>query len=141
MKAETPPTDTARGWIYYDADCPFCVRWVARVSGPLERRGFRFLPLQTPGSAERLRVAPSELLAQMQLLRPDGQRFGGADAVAEMARQIWWAKPLAALTWLPGVMPLGRRLYARIAANRHCASGACPVHRPAKAGRVFFEMP
>ena len=95
----------------------------------LERRGFCLLPLQTPGTAERLGLTSDELLAEMHLLTPAGQRFGGADAIMEIARHVWWAKPLAALARLAGAMPLFRRLYTRLAVNRYCFSGACRLPR------------
>ena len=129
------------GWVFYDADCPLCVRSAARVNRLLERRGFRLLPLQAPGAAKRLGLTPNELLTEINLLTPAGQCFGGADAILEVARHIWWARPLDALARLPGAMPLFRRLYTCLASNRYCFNGTCSVRRSRKSKRVFFEMP
>ena len=141
MNAQTTANNETHGWIFYDAGCALCVRAADRVNRLLERRGFLLLPLQTPGTAERLRIEPDELLTEMSLLTPSGQRLGGADALVEIARHIWWARPLDIMARFPGAMPLLRRLYARLAANRHCLNDVCKTHQPRKVKRVFFEMP
>jgi predicted DCC family thiol-disulfide oxidoreductase YuxK len=147
------------GWVFYDADCALCARAAARVEQLLARRGFRLLPLQTPGAAERLGVTAEALLARMHLLTADGRRFAGADAFVEIGRLLWWARPIVAAARLPAVLPLLRRCYDWIAAHRHCFGGACrtactgdeaatlstPPHLQCPARRrikrVFFEMP
>ena len=54
-----------------------------------------------------------------------GRELGGADALVEIARRIWWAWPLFALAQLPGAMLVLRAGYRKFAANRHCLRGAC----------------
>jgi predicted DCC family thiol-disulfide oxidoreductase YuxK len=129
------------GWIFFDANCSLCVRSAARTTRWLERRGFRLLPLQTPGTAERLGVTPEALRSRMHLLTADGRRFAGADAFVEIARHVGWARPLAAVVGLPAVIPLLRRCYDWVAANRYCLSGTCSTKTGRKTKRVFFEMP
>jgi predicted DCC family thiol-disulfide oxidoreductase YuxK len=103
----------------------------------LERRGFRLLPLQTPGTTERLGVTADALLARMHLLTADGRRFAGADAFVEIARHFRWAWPFVAVTRLPLVLPLLRRGYDWIAANRYCLGRTCRVPRqPGIAARL-----
>ena len=91
--------------IFYDAACPFCVNMVERFHRSLVRRRFEFTPLQTPGACGMLGVDDDHLLDEMRLRLRDGQVFAGADAVAEIARRIWWGWPLWALSRLPGAMP------------------------------------
>lgn len=118
--------------MFYDADCPICTRWTRRTRVLLRRRGFEFVPLQTPGTASRLHLADAELLTQMRLLNPRGEVFGGADAIVEIARQVSWARPLAFAARLPGVQAILRRLYTSLAAHRFCRAGACQVRPRAK---------
>ena len=129
MNTETTVNNETRGWIFFDADCLLCARSAARVSRLLERRGFRLLPLQTPGTAARLGVTTEALLARMHLLTADGRRFAGADALVEVARHVGWARPLVAATRFPAALPLLRRCYDWIAASRSCLGGACRVPR------------
>ena len=143
MKTNAPAitSDLNSVWIFFDASCPFCTRLASRADRLLTGHGFRFLPLQTPGTAERLGVAAKDLLAEMHLLTSSGQRLRGADAFLEVARHVWWARPIGSLARLPGALPLLRRLYAQLAAHRHCLGGRCLIHHARKARRVFFEMP
>jgi predicted DCC family thiol-disulfide oxidoreductase YuxK len=129
VNTETPVNNQTRGWIFFDADCRLCARSAARVSRLLERRGFHLLPLQTPGTAARLGVTTEALLARMHLLTADGRRFAGADAFVEVARHVRWARPLVAATRLPAALPLLRRCYDWIAANRYCLDGTCRTPR------------
>jgi predicted DCC family thiol-disulfide oxidoreductase YuxK len=113
------------GWIFYDAACPFCVATARRLAHIVEPRGFGLDPLQDPRAAALLNLPTSELLAEMRLVTADGRRFGGADALVRLCREVWWVWPLYALAQLPGAMPLLRRAYRRFAAGRACAGGAC----------------
>ena len=63
----------------------------------------------------------------MRLLLANGDAPGGADAILEIARRIWWGWPLFIFAKLPSIKPMLRALYRAIAANRYCASGSCKV--------------
>ena len=63
----------------------------------------------------------------MKLLTEDGQIYAGADALAQIARRIWWAWPLFALAQIPGTAILLREIYQRIAANRNCIGNVCQL--------------
>ena len=126
------------GCLFYDGDCPLCCRSASRFNRILAKRGFGLRPLQTPGVASRLGISERDLLREIRLLLADGRVLGGADAVAEIARHIWWAKPGWLLNCLPGVKHLFRMAYRLIAANRHCAAGRCSIqHRHG----AFFKLP
>lgn len=129
MHSEITVNNETRGWIFYDAGCSLCARSAARVNRLLASRGFQLQPLQTPGTAERLGATPEAVFARMHLLTADGRRFAGADAFVEVARHVRWARPFVAVTRLPTVLPLLRRCYDWIAANRYCFGGTCRVPR------------
>jgi len=80
----------------------------------------------------------------MRLSLADGRNLGGADAVVEIARRIWWAWPLWLFSRIPGARPFLQAVYRVIAANRHCRAGVCRIPRrhdvPAR-HQAFFEMP
>jgi predicted DCC family thiol-disulfide oxidoreductase YuxK len=113
------------GWLFYDADCPFCVRIARRFARVLVPRGFALAPLQDPRVAGLLGLPETELLREMRLLSGEGKQYGGADAVVFVAREIWWAWPLYAVAQLPGMVPVLRAAYRWIAARRSCAAGTC----------------
>jgi predicted DCC family thiol-disulfide oxidoreductase YuxK len=117
----------ARGWVLYDETCELCRKSVVFWHGVIARRGFAFAALQEPWVRERLRMSDVELLREMRLLLRDGRVFGGADAILQLARAIWWAWPLVAMARVPGVNRLLRAAYRAVAARRSCANGACDL--------------
>jgi predicted DCC family thiol-disulfide oxidoreductase YuxK len=115
----------ARGWFFFDAECGFCTR-IARGLAPILRlRGMDVAPLQDPRVAALLGISRNELFREMRLLLDDGRQYGGAEAAVALAREIWWARPLAWMARIPGVMPVLRALYHRIAVRRHCVAEQC----------------
>ena len=120
-------TPASRGWLFYDGECSLCTGAAARFQTFLNRHGFEIVPLQTDSARERLGLKANEVPDEMKLLTATGQIFGGADALLQIARRIWWAWPLFALAQIPSVMSLARLVYHRIAANRHCLNGICRI--------------
>ena len=115
----------ARGWLFFDAECRFCTSIARWLSPILERRGFALAPLQDPRVGALLGLSRDELMREMRLLLSDGSQFGGADAVVVLAREIWWARPLAWLSKFPGAMNVLRRAYRWIAEHRRCIAAQC----------------
>ncbi len=117
----------ARGWLFFDADCKFCTR-IARWLAPiLERRNLGVAPLQDPRVSALLGLTPNELLREIRFLHCDGHHSGGADAVVELAEEIWWWRPLVWFSKVPGAMRILRSGYHWIAARRSCAAEQCPT--------------
>lgn len=113
------------GWVFYDAECAFCVATARWLAGVIEPRGYGLAPLQDARVQALLNLPEEGLLSEMKLLTPDGRQFGGADALIHLCRDVWWARPLYALAYVPGVTPLLRAGYRWIAARRACISGKC----------------
>ncbi len=142
----TEMTEYIKGWVLYDGDCAFCGQWVERTRHLLLRRGFHFVPLQAAWVRERLGHAENESLTEMKLLATDGRILGGADAIVQITRMIWWTWPFYALAQLPGMKLLLRMLYRRIARNRYCFAGHCPLPAPRAQNHrhptsSFYELP
>ena len=120
------------GWIFFDAECRLCCASVRRLEQVLARRRFQLRTLQLPDAPQRLGLSGRALLREMRLLLADGRNLGGADAVLEIARRIWWTWPLWLVSRVPGVSPLLHAVYRVIAANRYCFGGACDVNSRAR---------
>jgi|SRR5215467_5602638 len=118
---------SARGWLFFDADCRFCTRIARRLAPLLRRRGLSVAPLQDPRVGALLGRSRRELLTELRFLRSDGTQAGGARAVLAVAREIWWARPLLWLSKLPGAMRLCDAGYQWVAARRGCVRQACSV--------------
>jgi len=115
------------GSIFYDAECRFCVGHRLRWGRIFERRGFLWLPLQTPGTEARLGITESQLQAEMWLQLADGRKFSGVDAWSVQMRYVWWLWPLGVALAMPGLNALARAGYRWIARHRHCLGGACAI--------------
>ena len=113
--------------VFYDAECRVCVKAARRFERVLARRRFELVPLQAPGVSAQFGIPPDQLLAEMRLRLHDGTPFGGAAAVVEIARRVWWAWPLWALSRLPGAMVPMRASYRWIARHRSCGNGVCEI--------------
>lgn len=144
----TEITERNGGWALYDGNCAFCRAWVARGYRVLRRRGFKLAALQAPWVQTRFGLKAETLLNEMRLITADGRNLGGADALIEIARSIWWMSPVSTLARLPGAMAVLRATYRWFAARRHCFGGACQL--PHKGSRrspnhsvtsSFYEMP
>ena len=129
MNTEMPVKDAGvRGWVFYDAECRFCVRGMKRWGGLFARRGFQWLPLQTPGTAARLGVTDAQLFEEMWVQRANGRVFSGVNAWSELMRSVWWLWPLGVVLGLPGINTIARAVYRWIARNRYCLGGSCKIH-------------
>jgi predicted DCC family thiol-disulfide oxidoreductase YuxK len=115
------------GTIFFDASCGMCSAGVRRFERIVTKHGFVFEPLQSPGVAEMLGLEPGQIPDDMKLRTPNGTIVGGADAFVYISRHIWWAWPFFLASKLPGSMWVMRKVYARIARNRHRISAACRI--------------
>src|SRR5260370_26225464 len=98
-------------------------RWVGEM---VEKRGVAVGPLQDPGVGALVGLVREKLMLEMKFLLSDGSQYGGADAAVALAREIWWWRPLAWISKIPGMMEILRRGYRWVAASRSCAAVSCP---------------
>ena len=123
----TDKRESRAGCVLYDAHCPYCTA-AARFFQPLfRRRGFIFLPLQTPWLQSRLGLSPGAPLKEMRVLTRDGRDFGGAEAVVFLSAQIWWARPLTIIDRIPGAHRLLDKAYRWVAVHRGCNRLSCEL--------------
>jgi predicted DCC family thiol-disulfide oxidoreductase YuxK len=118
---------TARGWLFFDAECRFCTRMARWIAPILLPRGLGVAPLQDPRVGALLGMKREELLTELRFLLSDGTNFGGARAVVAVAREIWWARSFVWLAALPGMMPVLDAGYEWIAERRGCVSHTCEL--------------
>lgn len=99
----------------YDAQCPFCRRWVARLKRWDRSDRIRLLPLQDP-AAPALAGRPREVLQQAaHLVREDGAVFAGAWAAREVFAYLPAGRLVRILARAPGVMALAEWGYQWVA--------------------------
>jgi alginate O-acetyltransferase complex protein AlgI len=131
-------TTTTHDTIYFDAACGLCSAGERRFTRLLARRGYRLVPLQDPGAVALFGETPMQHNGEMQLRTAGGRTLGGADALVEISRSIWWARPLYVVARVPGAMPVLRAVYRVVARNRMGVSRVCRLE-PALNGRKNFS--
>jgi predicted DCC family thiol-disulfide oxidoreductase YuxK len=118
-RAWSMAADTAT--LIYDGECGMC-RDAVRLLRRWDSRGrLTYVAFQDEAAVARFAIPLPALAAAMHLVLPDGRVFAGADAAPEIARLLPGKAWLAPLYSVPGVRPIARRVYARIAARRRCA--------------------
>jgi len=112
--------------VIYDGECGFCRQSVELLQRWDREHVLRFVPFQDAAAVARFRIALPALAAALHLVFPDGRVYAGADAAPELLRLLPGKRWLAPWFRVPGVLPLARRVYARIAAQRRCLVRGVP---------------
>ena len=115
----------ARGWLFFDAECAFCTRIARFLAGPMRRRGLAVAALQDPRVSLLLGLSRQELLRAVRFVAADGSHCAGADALFAVAKELWWARPLAWAARVPGTLPAMRAAYRRGSARWNCNADRC----------------
>ncbi len=118
-----------RGWIFYDAECGFCVETRNWIGPVFEARGFRWLPINSPTAAQILGLSARERPGEMKLRLADGSLCGGVEAWVVMCRSVWWLWPFGVMISLPILNRIAKGVYRWIAHNRYCIGGRCAVRK------------
>lgn len=112
--------------VIYDGECGIC-RGSIDFLRRWDRNGIlRFVAFQDERRVASMGVGLPALAAAMHLVLPDGRVYAGADAVPPLLRLLPGKRWLAPFFYLPGVLPVARRVYAWIAARRHCLVRGMP---------------
>jgi predicted DCC family thiol-disulfide oxidoreductase YuxK len=127
VNTDNSDINNINGWVCFDAECAGCVKLVRRFGPLLGRHRFVLVPLQTPWVRERVAAGNEELLSEMRLITAPSWIRGGADALTEIARQIWWAKPVYWISRVPLLRGGLRAGYRWVARHRTCLGGSCSI--------------
>lgn len=111
-------TSTART-VVWDSHCSFCRR-SARLLAALDwLHAHDYVGSAEPGALDDPRITAADADRAVQLLTAAG-RFEGYDAIRRILLRCPPTCWFAPLLWLPGVRPLGERVYWWVAARRTC---------------------
>jgi predicted DCC family thiol-disulfide oxidoreductase YuxK len=110
--------DAAALVVIYDAGCAFCcatARWIQRRD---RRRRLRLEPIADVVEVRGLRIPRAVLEVEMHVVDAGGRMERGFRAWRRIAREVPLLLPVWPLLWLPGVAPIGDRVYRWVAAHR-----------------------
>jgi predicted DCC family thiol-disulfide oxidoreductase YuxK len=114
------------GVLFFDGACGMCTR-SRDLLVRLDRTGnLRTEPLQGPGVAERLGIAPSQLLDSVRWLDLTGAVYSGAEAVnAALSAALGTRLPLL-IYRIPGIRRVQEAVYRWVADHRYRFPGTTP---------------
>jgi len=129
------------GQILYDGGCPKCRASMAFLTAGDPDRVLDPVDLNAVDVAS---IHPSltkeECLKSMHLVRSDGRVEKGYEAVMTALgwTPMFW--PMSLARFVPGVAPIGRRVYDRVASTRSrdepCTDEVCGIHPPPAARKA-----
>lgn len=122
--------------VLYDGQCNFCTSQINNLRRFDGKDRLAFVSLHHPDVAINYPdLSIEQLMEQMWVISPAGNRYGGADAVRYLTRRLPILWLLAPVMHIPGSMPLWRFAYRQVAkrrykiAGRNCDGGTCSLHR------------
>jgi predicted DCC family thiol-disulfide oxidoreductase YuxK len=114
------------GTLFFDGVCGMCTRSVELMLR-LNRTGeLHTLPLQHPGTAQRLGIPPSQLLDSVRWLDGSGAVYSGAEAANAAVSTALGTRLPVLLYRLPGIRFTEDVIYRWVAAHRHRFPGTTP---------------
>ncbi|BBZ16531.1 thiol-disulfide oxidoreductase DCC family protein [Mycolicibacterium gadium] len=114
------------GTLFFDGNCGMCTR-SRNFLLKLNRTGdLHTEPLQTPGTAERLGIADSNLMDSVRWLDAEGNVYSGAEAAnAAVSVALGTRIPLM-IYRIPGIRSLEEAVYRWVADHRYRFPGTTP---------------
>ena len=119
-------TERPAGILFFDGACGMCTR-SRNLLLKFDRTGnLQTEPLQSPAVAERLGIAPSQLLESVRWLDHSGAVYSGAEAAnAALSSALGTRLPLA-LYRIPGIRSIEDAVYRWVATHRYRFPGTTP---------------
>lgn len=127
--------------VFFDGDCPLCVREIAFLKRRDKRWRVRFTDIAAPGfDPDALGLPWSELMDRIHARLPDGTWVEGVEVFRRVYKAVglgWLLAP----TRLPGLRQLADLAYRVFAKNRlrwtgRCGPDGCALPPPPRSGHT-----
>jgi predicted DCC family thiol-disulfide oxidoreductase YuxK len=116
----------AAGTLFFDGACGMCTRSRDLLLSWDRTGNVKTEALQSPGTAERLGIAPASLLDSVRWLDSTGVVYSGAEAAnAAFSAAIGTRIPLAVYR-IPGIRTVEEAIYRWVATHRYRFPGTTP---------------
>ena len=109
--------------VLYDDSCPLCTFQMRVITWMDWFNTVSLLPLSHPRAAQ---VAPTltreALLEAIHCVAGDGRIYRGARCLRFIGLRMPLGAPVALVLWIPGVIWVAEKIYARVSRHRHLLS-------------------
>jgi len=111
--------------VFFDGDCPLCVREIAMLRRLDENGRIRFTDIAAPGfDAGAVGLSYAELMRRIHGRLPNGELIDGVEVFRRLYAAVGFRR-LVAFTRLPGVSQTLDAAYSLFAKNRLRFTGRC----------------
>lgn len=111
--------------VFYDGDCPLCMREIRMLMRKDKDHRIEFTNIAAPGfDAAAYGTTYAELMAKIRGRLPDGTWIEGVEVFRQLYAAIGFRR-LVAVTRVPGISQLLSLGYRAFAANRLRLTGRC----------------
>ncbi|MEM7113397.1 MAG: DUF393 domain-containing protein [Chloroflexota bacterium] len=90
------------------------------TKGRVDVQAWQFIPERMAAVG----LTAEDGMEQAWFVGENGRLTGGAEAINQVMRTVWWAKPFTYLYNVPGIRQLQNRAYHWVADNRYKMPGA-----------------
>ena len=121
--------------VYYDAECPLCVRTKITIKHFDYFNKVNFKTVQVNAAKNELlkNIEEEKLLLDIHSTDLKGNVYNGIDTYIQIFKRIWFLKPLSLVIALPGIKGLSKKIYNYVASNRNverCTEENCGYNPP-----------
>lgn len=121
--------------VYYDSECPLCVRTKITVNHLdfFNRINFKTVQFDASENESLKHVSEKELLDNIHSVNNRGKVYKALDTYIQITSNIWYLKPLSLILRLPGIYHLATKVYNYVAVNRtleRCTDENCGYNPP-----------
>ncbi|MFT6849646.1 MAG: putative DCC family thiol-disulfide oxidoreductase YuxK [Sphingobacteriales bacterium] len=120
--------------VYYDAECPLCIRTKITVEFFDIFKRVKFLPVQFEAENQSAlkEISMNTLYMDIHSVE-NGKVFSGINTYIKILGAIWYFWPISIIIRLPGINFIGRKVYSYVAENRNterCTEDNCGYNSP-----------
>ena len=121
--------------VYYDSECPLCVRTKIIVThfNSQNKIAFKTVQFDAKESLALKNIETAVLLDDIHSVDKKGNVFNGVDTYIQIFSRIWYFYPLSLLLRTPGINGLAKKVYSFVAKNRNterCTEENCGYNPP-----------
>lgn len=121
--------------VYYDSECPLCVRTKIIVShfNSQNKIAFKTVQFDAKDAVELKKIETSVLLDDIHSVDKNGKVYNGVNTYIQILARIWYFYPLSLLLRTPGINSLANKVYSYVAKNRNterCTEENCGYNPP-----------
>lgn len=126
---------TPKLYVYYDSECPLCVRTKITIShlDVLKNIEFRTVQFHALENISLQNIPLGTLLDDIHSVDRKGKVYSGVYTYIMIMSAIWYLKPMSILLRLPGINDLALTVYRYVAENRtteRCTEENCGYNPP-----------